>query len=163
MLLCYHYGPGGSHFGFDKTYSSIKAKYYWPNMYRDIENHIKSCDACQKASRAYHAESCDACQKASRAYHAESSIGSLLTRSPIFKTTHGHSRLRIRTNTSYLLWIRLLAGVRPSLLFLMMLKRLPLSCTQKSSVAILAQTVSSRIKGQILCHSSCKLSVKYSK
>ena len=54
VLLCYHDGPGGSHFGFDKTYSSIKAKYYWPNMYRDIENHIKSCDACQKASRAYH-------------------------------------------------------------------------------------------------------------
>ena len=54
VLLCYHDGPGGSHFGFDKTYSSIKAKYYWPNMYRDVENHIKSCDPCQKASRAYH-------------------------------------------------------------------------------------------------------------
>ena len=53
VLLCYHDGPGGSHFGFDKTYSSIKAKYYWPNMYRDVENHVKSCDPCQKASREY--------------------------------------------------------------------------------------------------------------
>lgn len=54
IFLCYHDGPGGSHFGFDKTYSSIKAKFYWPNMYRDVENHIKSCDPCQMASRAYH-------------------------------------------------------------------------------------------------------------
>ena len=54
VVLFYHDGPGGSHFGFDKSYSSIKAKYYWQNMYRDVENHIKSCDPCQKASRAYH-------------------------------------------------------------------------------------------------------------
>lgn len=48
VLLCYHDGPGGSHFGFDKTYSSIKAKYYWPFLFRDVENHIKSCDPFQK-------------------------------------------------------------------------------------------------------------------
>ena len=53
VLLCYHDGPGGSHFGFDKTYLSIKAKYYWPKLYRDVENYVKSCDPCQKASRAY--------------------------------------------------------------------------------------------------------------
>ena len=53
VLLSYHDGPGGSHFGFDKTYSSIKAKYYWPNMYTNVEKHVKSCDPCQKESRAY--------------------------------------------------------------------------------------------------------------
>jgi hypothetical protein len=53
IINSYHDAPGGSHFGFDKTYSSIRLKYYWPNMYRDIENHIKSCDPCQRASRDY--------------------------------------------------------------------------------------------------------------
>lgn len=28
IILSYHDSPGGSHFGFDKTYSSIRFKYY---------------------------------------------------------------------------------------------------------------------------------------
>lgn len=53
ILKSYHDGQGGSHFGFDKTYAAIKLKYYWPNMYANIERYIKSCDPCQRASRHY--------------------------------------------------------------------------------------------------------------
>lgn len=53
ILRAYHDAPGGSHLGFDKTYQSIRLKYYWPKMYSDIHEYIKTCDQCQKATRDY--------------------------------------------------------------------------------------------------------------
>ena len=36
------------HFGFDKSYESLRGSYYWPNMRRDLENaYIPSCAECQ--------------------------------------------------------------------------------------------------------------------
>jgi hypothetical protein len=36
------------HFGFDKSYESLRGFYYWPNMRRDLENaYIPSCAECQ--------------------------------------------------------------------------------------------------------------------
>ena len=36
------------HFGFDKSYESLRGSYYWPNMHRDLENaYIPSCTECQ--------------------------------------------------------------------------------------------------------------------
>jgi hypothetical protein len=37
------------HFGFDKSYESLRGSYYWPNMRRDLENaYIPSCVECQR-------------------------------------------------------------------------------------------------------------------
>ena len=36
------------HFGFDKSYESLRNSYYWPNMRRDLEiAYIPSCSECQ--------------------------------------------------------------------------------------------------------------------
>lgn len=46
-----HHGElmGAGHQGFDRTYSLIRQKYYWPRMYKELQAYIKSCDSCQKA------------------------------------------------------------------------------------------------------------------
>ena len=37
------------HFGFKKSYGSLKDAYYWPNMRKDLENtYIPSCTSCQR-------------------------------------------------------------------------------------------------------------------
>ena len=37
------------HFGFDKSYESLRGSYYWPNMRRDLEKaYIPSCTECQR-------------------------------------------------------------------------------------------------------------------
>ena len=37
------------HFGFDKTYGSLRSAYYWPNMRRDLEKgYVASCPECQR-------------------------------------------------------------------------------------------------------------------
>ncbi|CAJ0602518.1 unnamed protein product [Cylicocyclus nassatus] len=48
VKLCHENPLLGSHFGIRKTYKSISDKYYWPNMYQDIANYVRSCAACQK-------------------------------------------------------------------------------------------------------------------
>ena len=31
------------HFGIDNTLRLLKEKYYWPQMYKDVQNLVKSC------------------------------------------------------------------------------------------------------------------------
>jgi hypothetical protein len=38
----------GVHLGIQSTYNKIKERYYWPTMYKDIEEYIKTCDICQR-------------------------------------------------------------------------------------------------------------------
>ena len=38
----------GAHLGVETTYTKIKERYYWPNMYNDIRNYIETCDNCQR-------------------------------------------------------------------------------------------------------------------
>lgn len=41
------------HFGFHKTYGSLRDSYYWPNMRRDLEQgYVKSCLDCQRNKSA---------------------------------------------------------------------------------------------------------------
>ena len=40
---------GGGHQGFERTYHSLRNKYYWPKMYRDVYEHVHSCIECQQA------------------------------------------------------------------------------------------------------------------
>ena len=44
-----HSGGSVGHFGIDKTLSLLKEKYYWPQMYKDVQKFVKSCGVCQIA------------------------------------------------------------------------------------------------------------------
>ena len=47
ILTIYHdTAANGAHFGRDKTIHKIKTRYFWPSMYKDINNYIKSCILC---------------------------------------------------------------------------------------------------------------------
>ena len=37
--------------GIENTYHKISRKYYWPQMWKDIEQYIKSCNICQQKER----------------------------------------------------------------------------------------------------------------
>ena len=46
ILLWNHDHPFAGHFGIEKTYDRIKKHYFWPNMYHEIDNWVKSCLSC---------------------------------------------------------------------------------------------------------------------
>ena len=49
ILLAYHNSTfNGAHFGIKRTFYKIRDRFYWPNMYKDIEHHILSCINCRK-------------------------------------------------------------------------------------------------------------------
>lgn len=51
-LKSYHDSlAGGGHMGISKVLSSLILKYFWPRMYNDVTEYIKSCNRCQRAKR----------------------------------------------------------------------------------------------------------------
>ena len=47
ILKIYHdTAANGAHFRRDKTAHKIKTRYYWPSMFKDIDNYVKSCIPC---------------------------------------------------------------------------------------------------------------------
>ena len=55
LLYQYHSSPGsGGHFGFERTYSSLRLKYFWQGMYSDTYDYVSGCPDCQKAKRDTH-------------------------------------------------------------------------------------------------------------
>ena len=44
-----HHGGLTGHFGIDKTLTLLKEKYYWPQMYKDVQKFVKSCGVSQVA------------------------------------------------------------------------------------------------------------------
>ena len=49
VLKSYHDSiAGGGHLGIQKTYESIRQKFYWPHMYQHIQDYVLSCDICQR-------------------------------------------------------------------------------------------------------------------
>ena len=47
ILKIYHdTAANGAHFGRDRTIHKIKTRYFWPSMYKDINDYIKSCILC---------------------------------------------------------------------------------------------------------------------
>ena len=46
-----HSGGLAGLFGIDKTLSLLKEKYYWPQMYKDVQKFVNSCGVCQVAKR----------------------------------------------------------------------------------------------------------------
>ena len=45
VLAQYHDDLG--HFGIDKTFTNIKAKYYWPELFKEIYQYVEKCVLCQ--------------------------------------------------------------------------------------------------------------------
>ena len=37
-----------AHSGSGKLYETIQKKFYWPNLYRYVQNHVSACEVCQK-------------------------------------------------------------------------------------------------------------------
>ena len=47
--LLHEYHDLAGHFNKDKTYLLLSRAYYWPKMYQDVANFVKTCDACQRS------------------------------------------------------------------------------------------------------------------
>ena len=53
MLLCtiiIHYRTSGGHFGCDKTYEKILARFYWPRLAEDVRRLVQTCEMCQRTN-----------------------------------------------------------------------------------------------------------------
>lgn len=44
----------GAHAGFARTYNRLRVTYYWPQMSKDIERYVNTCDYCQKTKPRRH-------------------------------------------------------------------------------------------------------------
>ena len=43
-----HDAPSAGHPGFDRTYSLVRQKFYWPHMDQTIKRYVETCDGCQR-------------------------------------------------------------------------------------------------------------------
>lgn len=43
-----HEDPDAAHLGRDRMYYRIGIKYYWPGMYRDVNDYVDNCELCKK-------------------------------------------------------------------------------------------------------------------
>lgn len=48
MLLYYFHDNDATHPGVQKSYRAIARRFWWPNMYRDILQYVRSCEVCQR-------------------------------------------------------------------------------------------------------------------
>ena len=48
LIQAYHCDPTSGHFAFQRTYSKVKSRYWWPKMKESIAQFIKSCVLCQQ-------------------------------------------------------------------------------------------------------------------
>nr|CAG8612716.1 8966_t:CDS:1 [Entrophospora candida] len=48
VLFNIHGSQLSGHFNVEATFNRAKQNYYWPRMYREVENYVKSCDTCQR-------------------------------------------------------------------------------------------------------------------
>ncbi|XP_072023286.1 uncharacterized protein [Amphiura filiformis] len=54
ILNAHHDQALAAHFGFHKTYASIRKRYFWRGMYKDIDNWIRSCVSCASRKTPKH-------------------------------------------------------------------------------------------------------------
>ncbi|GFW32547.1 hypothetical protein TNCV_677041 [Trichonephila clavipes] len=48
ILRHFHDAPTAGHLGFAKTYDSIRKRFYWPGMYRNVVRYVMHCRECQR-------------------------------------------------------------------------------------------------------------------
>ncbi|GJU39059.1 reverse transcriptase domain-containing protein [Tanacetum coccineum] len=52
LLTAYHNGPTGGHHGANYTTKKVfDSGFYWPTIYRDAHDMVKSCDSCQRQGK----------------------------------------------------------------------------------------------------------------
>lgn len=51
VLYMLHNDPTAGHFSVDIMFNKIRDRYYWPQMYEDIREYVKSCDQCQRRGK----------------------------------------------------------------------------------------------------------------
>lgn len=51
LSLCHDHSWAG-HLGINKTKKRLLQEFYWPGCFRDVQNFVKTCDACQRAGRS---------------------------------------------------------------------------------------------------------------
>lgn len=54
VMLCYHDSKMAAHPGVERNHASLRLKYYWPNMYSDIDKYVRTCEQCQKSKNSKH-------------------------------------------------------------------------------------------------------------
>ncbi len=54
ILEAYHNLLGGGHLGVDKTYSAIRARYHFKQLYQKVKDHVTQCPDCQLAKHSNH-------------------------------------------------------------------------------------------------------------
>jgi hypothetical protein len=47
VLYNFHNDPLAAHFATDNMFEKMRDRYYWPQMYKDIRNYVRSYDSCQ--------------------------------------------------------------------------------------------------------------------
>lgn len=52
VLQLHHDSALGGHFGFDKTLAEVAARYYWPEMLKDVRSYVRSCEACARRKQS---------------------------------------------------------------------------------------------------------------
>jgi hypothetical protein len=90
VLLCLHDDTMGAHMGVERTYNTVKVRYYWPGLYRDVAQFVRLCPSCgeQKQSRAGKAP-VDAIQSPGHRWHTITC--DLITKLP--PTSRGHDSI----------------------------------------------------------------------
>ena len=49
-LIVTQYHENNGHMGVQKTFNSIKRKYYWPNLFKELNQYVSMCTICQTRS-----------------------------------------------------------------------------------------------------------------
>ena len=48
LLQVLHDSPTAGHARVNKIFQVVQQRYYWPQMFEDIRNYVKTCDDCQQ-------------------------------------------------------------------------------------------------------------------
>ena len=51
ILYHLHSDPLAGHFSIDETYRRVKIRYYWPQMFNDVRQYVRTCDECQRRGK----------------------------------------------------------------------------------------------------------------
>ena len=49
VLKLAHDIPAAGHLGINRTKDRVVQRYYWPGVFRDVTNHCRTCEVCQRA------------------------------------------------------------------------------------------------------------------
>lgn len=52
VLYMMHNSPTAGHFSTEIMFDKIRSRYYWPQLYENIREYVRSCDACQRRGKS---------------------------------------------------------------------------------------------------------------